>query len=332
MKREEFNLINNYLNELALYIFKSNDIEKYYYNFLLLNDKYYDYIKKRYFSESNTYNCNTRDNNLEFSDIISIAREIIESINTDYLKEFDSLLDNGRLNFIYEDKYTTSYVEHVRKGNIWEKSINIGRYYNYTDVELLIHEFMHYVSGTGFEFKNSVVTEFISIYFELYANEYIYKKYKPNLNEISYNQRLLSNFERSKELCSTEVPIFMYSRFGNLDKNSYKLVNKYIFEYTKKNYENECKELLKFIQKDDKICSNHFYQMAMFLAFYVRKTNSMKNVIRLANDYSLPENQRLNIFEELEKYNIHIDADIYNVLFDAIDEYLDIFDEKKKQR
>lgn len=47
-----------------------------------------------------------KENNLTFSDVYLIAREIIASIDAKYLDKYDQILQNGILDFSYEAEFS----------------------------------------------------------------------------------------------------------------------------------------------------------------------------------------------------------------------------------
>ena len=336
MKREDFDKINNFFNYLALFLFESKDIDDYYYQFIILNDNFFEFFLKRYLKDGRYFQ-EIDHNNLSYQDVLNISRDIIKSINEDYLLQFDNLLNSGILDFSYDKEYIDSEVVHIRyKDGTFKRYININRKFNYDDVSTFIHEFMHYVSGIVYKIRNMIITEFISIYFELYANEYIFNNYSQNIKEIEYNKRLASCFERSKIIRNTEIPLFIFSRLGNLNEGSYKYVNDFFPKYNYEDYKYECEKTLNIINKEDGngeklyIYECHYYLIATFLAFYCRNNNNnICNILNLASNTNNKENDDLDLLNLLEKYNININSDIFKTIFDAMSDYLDIFEKEK---
>jgi len=111
---------------------------------------------------------------LTYQDVYNLAREIIESINSDYLEDFDKLIENGQLDFGYEGEYEDSVFVHEQKDSNIYNYINIKREFNYSDVGSLVHEFIHYTNGKNNNtIKRRILTEFLSIYYENYAIDYL---------------------------------------------------------------------------------------------------------------------------------------------------------------
>ena len=339
MEKINYQLINDYFNSLSLNLFESKELEENYDNFIVLNDFFYNYFGKRYFVE-NHYHVETRHNNMTFQDVVDIAKEVIESFDSTFAQIFDNLLDNGILDFSFEGQYYDSHVEHVyHNGKKLHSEININRSFNYSDVEVLVHEFIHYMCFMGTGIRNKIISEFMSIYFELYAIEYMYKKYKFDLEELFYNRRLVNVFYHTCRIIKLEVPLYIYKSFGDLDENSYKNELGFLTNYTKEKYEHECREVEKIIKNIndgtyDKcvIEEDHYYTMATFLAFYVGKKKNVNDILYFLKNVNREENLDKDILELLSSFNMGIEEDIKQVLEEALDEFLDQFEENKKQR
>ena len=113
--KEIYEKINKYLNDICTFLEQDN-------SFLL-------------------------DNKLTFEDVYLLAREIIETIDFNYLKDFDKLIETGELDFSYDKEYIGSYCHTlIKDGKLKIQLININRHFNYDDVVTLIHEFIHYTN------------------------------------------------------------------------------------------------------------------------------------------------------------------------------------------
>ena len=128
MTIEEYNKLNSYLNAIFVIL---NDYDyfliKNIFKIGKLNQEYLTTISKYAFPS------NTKENNLTFEDVYLITREIISTIDTNYLAEYDKLIEIGILDFGYENEYSDS--EFVHENNL----INIRREFNYNDVISLVH-------------------------------------------------------------------------------------------------------------------------------------------------------------------------------------------------
>ena len=177
--------LNDYLNEICNYLepnhsFLLDNI----YRISILNDIIYDYLSQ--ISLENE----TIENHLTFEDIFLLAREVVEHIDKNYLSSYDKLISSGELEFDYEKIDTQSWCTSKYENKIAvSQNIHISRKFNYNDVSTLIHEFIHYTNGKKDTNIRDYLTEFLSIYFELYTNLYLLKKGIPN-NELDYFARL----------------------------------------------------------------------------------------------------------------------------------------------
>lgn len=339
MKKEDYKQINNYFNDLAVRVFDSKNFEDYFFLYTILNDMYVQYYDKRY-HEDGMYNITVNSSNMTFEDVFNLSREIIENINPKYTIEFDELLDKGLLDFSYEHEYSDSHVSHEYEyGVLKRRYININRAFNYTDFEVLIHEFMHYLTTTGNKIKNKVIGELISIYYELYALEYLYKNHDVKMDEFFYNKRLVNVYIYASKVRCTEVPLLIYKSFGDLNEKSYEDGKYYFKNYTKENYDYECGKVLEvidMIKEDHNKCYELdealFYTVATYLAFYFRKKSNSKTFLNFLENVTDKSNEDLDILELLEKYNLKVEDDIFQILPESLDEYLDIFENREKQR
>ena len=186
MKKEDYKRLNDYLNDTFIYLsghdrfFIQNMRSIFIFNNMLYG-KLKDIELEHKFHE----------NNLTFEDVYELARNEIEKINSNYLKEFDKLIDSGRLEFFLHEqnmiiKESTYYEnlseienneEEIRNDSVCSYNngdyfIDLARTYNYDDVLMLIHEFIHSTNSS----KNMgeyryILTEFFSIYFEMLSQK-----------------------------------------------------------------------------------------------------------------------------------------------------------------
>ena len=339
MGKVDYNIINDYLNNLSLKLFESKDFENNYSVFMYINDNFLNYFAKRYFQEE-SYHIITKQNNMTYQEIIDISRNIIASYNLSYINIFDNLLNDGTLDFSFEGEYYDSHVQHVfNDGKLKSRIININRAFNYTDIEVLIHEFTHYVCFIGNGIRNKILGEFLSIYFELYAIEYIYKNYKISLEELFYNRRIINAYYQACKIKNVQLPLYLFMSLGNIDENSYKDASVIINNYTKIKYDYECSEILKSINdknnnKDSvfSIEDDHYYLIATYLAYYFRKNATIDDILNFMKNINNKDNVNLDLFEILNKYNLNINNNSYKDIFLSMNEYLDIFEADKKQR
>lgn len=170
--KDIYKKLNYYLNEICIYLEKENlFLLDNIYSISILNDNFLRKIAN--YSLDNE----TILNNLTFEDVYFLAREIIEHIDRSYLQDFDNLIESGELDFSYQKDYEVSEcISMYKKGNCVKQLININREFNYNDVRVLVHEFIHYTNGKKYSMNRNYLTEFLSIYFEFYAIDYLLKK------------------------------------------------------------------------------------------------------------------------------------------------------------
>lgn len=243
MTLEQYEKLNYYLNGCFKELEKSD-------SFLLANIECFARMSDDYVHMTNNYKFEvyTEQNNLSYNDVYLLAREIIESIDKDYLKYYDELIESGKLDFSYSNDYPGSAFIYCLKKD--ERIININRNFNYTDVLVLVHEFMHYMNGLGdeFSFNRNLLTEAISIYFEEYARNYLLDKGIPK-EELYFNERIILTRETASNFNWYSFILIAYNRFGNIDENTYKLLSDFVCPITKEELEEECQKVLKVLDK-----------------------------------------------------------------------------------
>lgn len=334
MKESSYNELNEYLNDVCLKLFKSKDIENTFESITKINNHFNNTYNKKYL------NIEEETNNLSFEDVLKIAREIIASIDIKYLSIFNQILINGQLDFDYDNETPGSYFS-FRPYNIKinsnvtnyknEKIINIKRNFNYDDVVVLIHEFMHYLnSSKRNDIIGNVIDEFISIYFELYANEFICKVYNPKQEELQYFDRLNFIFDITGFNKIFENLIIMYKNFGNLDSNSYQNFNEFITDiYNSDSYNREVTIALRKFNNSpaisDLIIIGYNYLYSTIIAFNARQTSNYRDILRLSENINSSFNKNKDIQSLLSEYNIKLNSNLENTAVNGIKEYLNSF-------
>ncbi len=333
---EIYTKLNYYLNEICNYLkgkdfFLLDNIN----NISVLNDKLNNLIYE--------YNLDyeVKQNHLTFLDVYNLAREIIASIDKDYLPIYDKLVTSGELDFGYEGEYGSSCFEaKITKSNT-QKLINIAREFSYRDVVTLVHEFIHYISYKENNIMDYYLCEFLAIYFETYAINYLFKKGIPK-EELDYLKRFRILKRDSNRLYSYEVIFLVYTTFGNLSDNSYTLLKQFYMNMTKDSFEKECKnfykglevikeehkfelrdnpKLLGKILSEEFIAADYRYVLGTILAIYAFQYGNMKDVIYLTNH--LEEFKDKSIMEACASIGVYLDdPEFNNKAMTAIDKYL----------
>lgn len=335
--KEIYDKLNNYLNDICNYL----DEE---YPFLLehietirkLNDAFL--ILLRNYSLDN----GTIKNKLTYEDVYNLAREIIKSIDEDYLESFDNLIQSGELDFSYENAYyDSSCVSVYKNGELVKHFININREFNYNDVIMLVHEFIHYISKKKDTKNINSLEEFLAIYFELYALDYLIEK-GINKEEIDYFARIKVLTNKSSGFSWYELVLLAYIKFGNIDDSTVDLLKQYFLKIEKKDFEKECRilyrNLCKALEEDKEvieeypesigwvlseafIVSDYKYILGTFLAIYAHKYSNFSDVVNLNNHITEYDNE--SIADICLKIGIDLaDEDLPKKLLDSIEEYI----------
>lgn len=340
MTKRDYDKLNSYLNEIFLILsdydrFLTKNIAR----IARLNDEYITTIGRCDFLQE------TVENHLTFDDVYTLAREIIESINPNYLNYYDKLIKTGQLDFGYEDEYDVSH--YLQKNNL----INIRREFNFNDVVNLVHEFIHYMhSKDGSSQNEYLLNEFLSIYFETYAIEYLMKQ-GISPNEIGIFRRLKFTTNHSIALSKYEIVFLAYEKFGSINEETFKYLNQYFLSITQEIFEIECQDLLDYInQKEDEykfglnnekefiieFCSPFFYNYRYFLgtilAYYAREHCKLEEVVYLNDHINDDDLGNLKIGDLLKKIGIDINAPNFTSnAFESINNYIKKYNNEKSR-
>lgn len=343
MEKKDYERLNVYLNDIFLVL---NERNSFLLNHILIiakiNDKYLDFINRFDLSED------TKENKLSYKDIVMITRNIIESIDKSYLQDYDELLSTGKLDFSYDNSYSDSCF--VPINNL----VNINREFNFNDILTLVHEFINYTNGKEKLGKNRyLLTEFLSIYFEIYALDYLLQQGVPK-DQISIYDRLRNNSGSANSLYRYEIIFLAYEKFGNINENTSKDLNNYFCNISKEDFEKDCESFLKYIDKrktkykqelplekkfneDDFIfelslsfCDNYRYLLGTLLAYYARKNSKMEDIVYLNNHINDDNINNLPLSKVLKTIGIDInDKEFINKSLYHIDSYINEYSNEK---
>lgn len=271
MKKEDYKRLNDYLNDTFIYLsghdrFFIQNMQ----SIFILNNMLYGKLKDIELEHK------FHENNLTFEDVFELARNEIEKINSNYLKEFDKLIDSGRLGlFKQEENINIKEVDYYEKLSEVENNeeetrntsicfytedgyfIDLARTYNYDDVLSLIHEFIHSTNSS----KNMgeyryILTEFFSIYFEILSKKNLLEN-GINTSELDIFDRIKSTGMISKKIVEYDLAFMAYNLFGNVKEDSYEDLEKYhIVSSTKEDFEDTCINLLKYFDYQKIVYNN----------------------------------------------------------------------------
>lgn len=261
MKKEDYKRLNDYLNDAFIYL-SGHD------RFFIQNMQSIFILNNMLYGKLNDIDLEHKfhKNNLTFEDVFELARNEIEKINSNYLKEFDKLIDSGRLEFFLHEqnmiiKESTYYEnlseienneEEIRNDSVCSYNngdyfIDLARTHNYNDVLMLIHEFIHSTNSS----KNMgeyryILTEFFSIYFEMLSQKDLLEN-GINTSELDIFDRIKDTGMISKKIVKYDLAFMAYNLFENVKEDSYEDLEKYhIVSSTKEEFESACVRLLKY--------------------------------------------------------------------------------------
>lgn len=351
MTEEQYKKLNNYLNNAFMYLEKKDFfLLENIYSICKLNSEFNKFIKKYELDDKQV------ENNLSFNEVYLLGREIIESINKNYLNDYDKLIETGILDFSYSNEYFDSHYANINGQDI----INVNRRFNYSDVRILIHEFIHYTNSSKREkmsINQYLLTEFLSIYFEIYTIEFLINNKHISKKEIDYYDRLINIKEKSNCFTYYELILLAYENFGNIDKNSVNLLNDNFLNIEERQFNKEClnvlnnlermeknyKNEIKFQEKFDleeltskqclQISSDYRYILGTLCAFYANKYSKIEDIVYLNDHINDPKYAYMSIYEILLSIGIDLNDEKFNEkLFNIIDEYINKYDENVKNR
>ena len=288
---------------------------------------YYDFYQN---SENEELVANLKSR-LTDEKLITITREIIKKIDPNFVKEFDNFIIEDKLKFSdsfflniidYEEPIGaigfhtlgSAYVQ-PNNSNLDDYSIRIQRRYTYNDVLTLVHEFIHHTNSRmarkfeknhKTEIINKTFTEFVSIYFEIMACDYLIQVKNISLDMIDCSWRLKSCINSAK-IIRNYILIFVYSKYKNIEFESYKryLNEEYGYINSEENLFQEYNEslhcidavfyniqFLKSINYKDTIAalleehllSSNAHYLGTLLAFAMRKYGNKHQVLQF-NSY-----------------------------------------------
>lgn len=358
MKKEDYKRLNDYLNDAFIYLSKYDGFFiQNMHTIFRLNSMLYEKLKnidlKHKFHE----------NNLTFEDIFIIARNEIEKINPNYLEKFDELIDSGRLEFFLKEKNITikesndykklseieNSEEDIRYDSVCSYTeddyfIDIARTYNYDDVLMLIHEFIHSTNASeNIGEYRYILTEFFSIYFEMYAQRNILES-GINPSELDIFDRIKDTGKISKEIVKYDLAFMAYNLFGNIKENSYKDLKKYhIVSSTKEEFESVCINLLKYFDYQKIVYNNenkefnlynyrkhisklfssgYRYLFGTLFACYLLENGNKDKVVWLNDHINDEEIKNMNFIDVLKIIGIDLtDENINKKLVDGAQNY-----------
>ena len=358
MKKEDYKRLNDYLNDTFIYLsghdgFFIQNMQ----SIFILNNMLYGKLKDIDLEHK------FHENNLTFEDVYELARNEIKKINSNYLENFDKLIDSGRLEFFFHEqnmiiKESTYYEnlseienneEEIRNDSVCSYNngdyfIDLARTYNYDDVLMLIHEFIHSTNSS----KNMgeyryILTEFFSIYFEMLSQKDLLEN-GINTSELDIFDRIKSTGMISKKIVKYDLAFMAYNLFGNVKEDSYEDLEKYhIVSSTKEEFESVCINLLKYFDYQKIVYNNenkefnlynyrkcisklfssgYRYLFGTLFACYLLENGNKDKVVWLNDHINDEEIKKMNFIDVLKIIGIDLtDENINKKLVDGAQNY-----------
>ena len=358
MKKEDYKRLNDYLNDTFIYLsghdgFFIQNMQ----SIFILNNMLYGKLKDIDLEHK------FHENNLTFEDVYELARNEIKKINSNYLENFDKLIDSGRLEFFLHEqnmiiKESTYYEnlseienneEEIRNDSVCSYNngdyfIDLARTYNYDDVLMLIHEFIHSTNSS----KNMgeyryILTEFFSIYFEMLSQKDLLEN-GINTSELDIFDRIKSTGMISKKIVKYDLAFMAYNLFGNVKEDSYEDLEKYhIVSSTKEEFESVCINLLKYFDYQKIVYNNenkefnlynyrkcisklfssgYRYLFGTLFACYLLENGNKDKVVWLNDHINDEEIKKMNFIDVLKIIGIDLtDENINKKLVDGAQNY-----------
>ncbi len=245
MSEEQYQKLNEYMNDLFQVLEENNA-------FLLRKIRNITYVSEDcmkklksvpnqdYFSQ----------NYLDIMEVYALGREIIESLCSCYLEQYNQIMNNGELNFDYDEDAQSYFYFNLHKQQF---KINVNRHYDYRTVVELIHEFIHSTSekqkrsNTGY-----LLTEFMSIYFELKAILYLNEIKGIPMEELPMEWRIKNAYRCANFFGSYSCQLTSYELFGEVHPNVIPLLSESLFPINEIQFTEENKALLEKFEKLEK--------------------------------------------------------------------------------
>lgn len=346
MTKEEIKKLNDYFNDISIELEKKD--------YFFINSLFQFFVMAEIYTEKiddEELKNQIIQNKLCFEEVYILAREIIEQIDKNYLKDFDNLIKSGELDFNFENEYFGSHCIWFAKKQ--QKLININRKFNYDDVVTLVHEFIHYTNiGKSNNYNERyLLSEFLSIYFELYATNYLLTVKKVPKNEVDSKFRLRSVKQQTNQLVDTLIPFVVYQNLGDVNAKDLYLLDDY-FNITSEEYESNCINILRDLEKIEKeylkkikyekdfninelrnrlvryYNINYRYVLGGIIAFYAFANCDMEKIVYLNNHICDDVFSNLDLLDIMNFLNIDINMFLEDDGLDFMEKIINDWDKE----
>ncbi|MBR1413232.1 MAG: hypothetical protein IJ574_00995 [Bacilli bacterium] len=304
MNALQYKILNKYLEYIIKQANKTFDYYvKNHSTLYSMNNFFYDYITS--IINYNPYEL-PLEININNNELLSMAREVIESINHEYLKKFDEYV---KYDCIKIDKDLKSVYK------VFSDNIEIERTNNYENVATIVHEFIYSLTYTPNSSINSrILSEMMAIYYELYTIDYLIDIKKINPKFIDYNFRLRNTIDCTELINEYSIIILAYQAFGKLDKNKIENISSYLNNFDLEQFRDKSTKLFNEMSFTNNIRDNlllaedifgsYEYLYSTLLAFYNREKLTIEEMNTLL--YNINEYEHYFVNELLMEYGIDI--------------------------
>lgn len=225
------------INAAIKYLF-DNGLGNNYVKLFYIGNNYMNFI-----DEQKIVSKNNKKTKISKEDMINYSKKVLESLDENLLDGINNFNLSGSI--IYSNKIKRALTRNkisnmsIRKLNNKNQrklkyTININEEITYETIKTFIHEYMHYISGNNVPkneygdltiYKKNIneqkYGEFISIYFEEYAKDYMVNNFNINNDEFDSTFRI-TDTKLQNHYRSIYLPFAIYYNYGKYDYKNYK--------------------------------------------------------------------------------------------------------------
>ena len=225
------------INAAIKYLF-DNGLGNNYVKLFYIGNNYMNFI-----DEQKIVSKNNKKTKISKEDMINYSKKVLESLDENLLDGINNFNLSGSI--IYSNKIkralTRNKISNMSIRNLNNKNqrklrytFNINEEITYETIKTFIHEYMHYISGNNVPkneyggltiYKKNIneqkYGEFISIYFEEYAKDYMVNNFNINNDEFDSTFRL-TDTKLQNHYRSIYLPFAIYYNYGKYNYKNYK--------------------------------------------------------------------------------------------------------------
>ena len=262
-----------------------------------------------------------------------LIQNVLREISSRIINTYHDLDETNKIHLLYENEDLPDTQSRYEKGNLYYTFSN-----NYDYLSTLVHELMH---ATNIDPNNNyltpaVLTEFISIYFEMYTKELL-----PNFGidnkEIDYTSRFKYGMTYTE--FKFVIPLLVKIKYGEINKENMNKLHeeKHYFETIEDyNYDSICDSLNSYmfsaiISSNEEIINKSLmeYMKAAFIKLKYNLNTSLafyaldkldKNKVNDINEQMI-NNPNINVQELFNEMGIKLDQDFIDNSIESMNSY-----------